>query len=162
MATGSDPGPRGALTDLGGVIQAHAASKATTLQQRIKALVEEQAAQKKARKQVLKELKNNRRKRSRLLKKTKGLSDGDLIELLRGRQANELSGGIDASEVGGDEGGASAIPAPPSPSGRCRRRRHVRRRRVRGPQLSASSCTTHVVRRRIYGSFVVAAVVVVL
>ena len=65
-----------------------------TLNQKINALQFEATAQKKARELIMRELKNERRKRQRLMAKTKGLSSKDLLDLLTDRAGE--SGGSDS------------------------------------------------------------------
>ena len=85
------------------------------MRDKIKNLVEEQAACKASRKKVLKELKNERRKRNRLLNKTRGLSDADLIELLRDRHDKLGEDSVSPSPAEGD--GLTGAPGKASSSG---------------------------------------------
>ena len=69
---------------------------------KIKELQNLAKAQQEQRKAIQKELKNARTRRSRLMKKTKGLSSADLMELMAERGAREAASGVSPSPAVGD------------------------------------------------------------
>ena len=91
-------------------IAAQIALGSDVLKSRINALREEQAANKVRNKTITKELKNKEKRRQRLKKKAKQLSDEDLIAVLRMRHGSEMS--TPASSAAASSGaGESAVAA---------------------------------------------------
>ncbi len=78
------------------------------LNSQIKRLKEEQAAMRAAKKALVKTLKNCQKRRSRLKKRARQLTDADLVEVLRMRQQA-------MEEDGEGRGAADAVPPLPPP-----------------------------------------------
>ena len=80
--------------------------RTATISAKIEELMGAQKEAKKAREEIQKELKNEKRKRHRIMKKTKGLSNSDLVDILAERRSKS-GRGVSPSPAE-DEGGSGA------------------------------------------------------